>query len=133
MTIKYCVLYQIFYILTGPKGVPGQKGELGMVGNEGLPGIPGVRGPPGEPGKKGEPGEDGPIGAPGPPGLPGPPASASGFSVTLHSQTPNAPPCPFDYVKMWDGYSLLYVQGMLLNFHFTSIPLSFVQHIHLHP
>lgn len=85
-----------------------------MPGNPGLPGPQGIRGLPGETGDKGQqgqPGEPGPQGVIGEPGLP---ASASGFYVTRHSQSQKPPDCPAGYEKMWEGYSLLYVQGMVL-------------------
>lgn len=33
-----------------------------------------------------------------------------GFMLTVHSQTDKVPDCPVG-TKMWDGYSLLYIQG----------------------
>lgn len=34
-----------------------------------------------------------------------------GFTFTKHSQTTTSPICPKGSVKLWSGYSLLYVQG----------------------
>ena len=61
---------------------------------------------PGPPGTDGEDGRDGQDGVPG--------LSASfynGFFVTKHSQASYVPDCPLNFRKMWDGYSLLFVQG----------------------
>uniref|UniRef100_A0A8C4RC74 Collagen IV NC1 domain-containing protein n=1 Tax=Eptatretus burgeri TaxID=7764 RepID=A0A8C4RC74_EPTBU len=125
----------------GPPGPSGFKGELGPPGSQGadgppgrpgLPGIalPGVKGDPGVLGQRGLParlklrsmlfdhtgmkGLDGPAGADGKPGERGPPGAASiphGFLVTRHSQTTFIPSCPHGTTKVYDGYSLLHVQG----------------------
>ncbi|WP_411027473.1 hypothetical protein, partial [Salmonella sp. s54925] len=34
-----------------------------------------------------------------------------GFMLTVHSQEKTVPDCPAGMNKMWDGYSLLYIQG----------------------
>ena len=72
-------------------------------------------GDPGLDGLTGLPGNDGEQGLPGPPGssgLPGPPGEADfGFYVVRHSQTTDLPVCPQNTVSLWEGYSLLYVQG----------------------
>ena len=100
--------------LPGPSGQDGLTGEPGIPGNPGIPGPQGPRGNVGDPGGKGQKGTSGDPGPPGIDGDPGPPASASGFYVTRHSQSETPPSCPFGYIKMWDGYSLLYVQGNVL-------------------
>jgi len=74
-----------------------------FLGEKGEDGIIGLSGPPGEPGLPGPAGKD---------GQPGPPGEADfGFYVVRHSQTAELPQCPDDTVSLWDGYSLLYVQG----------------------
>ena len=50
------------------------------------------------------------------PGIQGPPGSAGyippvGFLMTRHSQSTNIPVCPPSMTKLWEGYSLLYVEG----------------------
>jgi len=35
----------------------------------------------------------------------------SGFIVVTHSQTTQVPPCPQNTRKLWEGYSLLYLEG----------------------
>ena len=95
---------------------PGLKGQGGLPGDGGLPGL---QGPDGLPGDRGSPGEVGLDGLPGPrglPGLPGNPGRAgqtlpTGFLVVRHSQTTDIPQCPVGQTKMWDGYSLLYIEG----------------------
>lgn len=74
-----------------------------LLGDKGVDGFAGLIGPPGD---------QGPKGASGLTGLPGPPGEADfGFYVVRHSQTAELPDCPGDSVSLWDGYSLLYVQG----------------------
>lgn len=55
----------------------------------------------------------GPRGKPGLPGLPAPPVRSSGIGYTLvkHSQSSQMPMCPQGMSKLWEGYSLLYVEG----------------------
>ncbi|XP_077862511.1 collagen alpha-2(IV) chain-like [Saccoglossus kowalevskii] len=95
----------------GIRGFPGEKGNLGPRGGQGFNGLPG------DPGPKGNQGFQGPVGPPGipgndgPPGSPGVGGSAAGFFITRHSQTVQIPQCPRNTVRMWEGYSLLYVQG----------------------
>ena len=109
------VIYFLFKkICPGSDGTPGEKGAKGVPGKEGVPGFPGIRGEQGSRGNKGQKGQPGDRGPDGITGDPGPPASASGFYVTRHSQSQTPPICPPGYTKMWDGYSLLYVQGMVL-------------------
>lgn len=62
-------------------------------------------------GAQGLSGEDGLPGANGLPGTPGPSALFHGYFVTRHSQTSYVPDCPLNMRKLWDGYSLLYIQG----------------------
>lgn len=76
---------------------------MAFLGDKGADGIVGLPGPPGEPGL---PGPSGEAGQPGPPG-----EADFGFYVVRHSQTAELPQCPDDTVSLWDGYSLLYVQG----------------------
>ena len=62
----------------------------------------------------GKPGFPGSSGSPGPEGTIGPigkPAVAQGFHLVRHSQSKSIPECPNGWAKLWDGYSLLYVQG----------------------
>lgn len=93
--------------MKGDMGPPGQRGLDGRPGPPGLPGETGIPGPPGIPGEKGLPGLDGRPGSPGPPG----PSYRDGFTYVLHSQTTRTPDCPSNTRKLWDGYSLLYIEG----------------------
>ncbi|NXY92702.1 CO4A6 protein, partial [Alcedo cyanopectus] len=34
-----------------------------------------------------------------------------GYTLVKHSQSDQIPPCPIGMSKLWDGYSLLYVEG----------------------
>lgn len=62
-------------------------------------------------GPRGYPGPTGPDGVPGQVGPPGPSSMDHGFLVTRHSQTVDVPQCPEGTSLLYDGYSLLYVQG----------------------
>jgi len=62
-------------------------------------------------GFSGPPGENGRDGADGRPGLPGASALFHGYFLTKHSQTSDVPECPLGMNKLWDGYSLLFIQG----------------------
>jgi len=55
-------------------------------------------------------GPKGDVGLPGLPGNPGyvPPV---GFPMTKHSQSRTLPECPAGMNKMWEGYSLLYIES----------------------
>jgi len=55
----------------------------------------------------------GPGGAGGAKGLKGSPGPVlpSGYMLVKHSQTTSIPTCPPGATKMWDGYSLLYMEG----------------------
>uniref|UniRef100_A0A3B4GG84 Collagen IV NC1 domain-containing protein n=1 Tax=Pundamilia nyererei TaxID=303518 RepID=A0A3B4GG84_9CICH len=101
--------------LQGPRGLPGTggvKGEKGTLGMPGIPGIPGQKGDPGFPGNPpGNPGPRGSDGPQGPPGVPGSVSAAHGFLITRHSQTTDDPECPTGTKFIYNGYSLLYVQG----------------------
>jgi len=82
----------------GRPGLPGEQGPDGLRGVDGLPGVPGV------PGKMGEKGDEGP------PGLPGP-TPPVGYLTVRHSQSREIPRCMDGMSKLWDGYSLLYIEG----------------------
>lgn len=62
-------------------------------------------------GTRGLDGPPGPDGMQGPPGPPGTSSIAHGFLITRHSQTTDAPQCPHGTVQIYEGFSLLYVQG----------------------
>lgn len=62
-------------------------------------------------GQRGYPGPSGSDGPQGPPGLPGSVSAAHGFLITRHSQGQDVPYCPDGTNLIYDGYSLLYVQG----------------------
>lgn len=62
-------------------------------------------------GLRGSQGLPGPDGLQGPPGPPGTGSVAHGFLITRHSQTTDTPFCPQGTVRIYDGFSLLYVQG----------------------
>lgn len=62
-------------------------------------------------GQRGYPGPPGSDGPQGPPGLPGSVSAAHGFLITRHSQGQDVPYCPDGTNLIYDGYSLLYVQG----------------------
>lgn len=62
-------------------------------------------------GTRGLDGPPGPDGMQGPPGPPGTTSVAHGFLITRHSQTTDAPQCPQGTVHIYEGFSLLYVQG----------------------
>lgn len=62
-------------------------------------------------GPRGHLGPPGPDGVPGQVGPPGPSSMDHGFLVTRHSQMVEVPQCPEGTSLIYDGYSLLYVQG----------------------
>lgn len=103
----------------GPIGPPGPVGEPGPPGRVGAPGLEGARGPPGsrgEIGLAGPPGLDGRPGSPGLKGDQGQPCSPApdyqtGILLVKHSQSTEIPRCEAGHTKLWDGYSLLYVDG----------------------
>jgi collagen type IV alpha len=97
----------------GITGERGEQGEIGLIGIEGARGPPGIRG---EIGLTGPPGRDGAPGLAGPRGNPGAPCSTSpdyltGILLVKHSQSEEIPQCEAGHVKIWDGYSLMYVDG----------------------
>uniref|UniRef100_A0A8C6XUE1 Collagen type IV alpha 6 chain n=1 Tax=Naja naja TaxID=35670 RepID=A0A8C6XUE1_NAJNA len=96
----------------GEQGLPGPPGRWGPEGTSGFPGFPGSGASRGNPGFPGNPGQRRP-GNPGPAGLPGMPGRSIGVGYTLvkHSQSEQIPPCPVGMNKLWEGYSLLYVEG----------------------
>ena len=49
-------------------------------------------------------------GSQGPPGLPGP-TPPVGYLVVRHSQSRYVPQCLGGETKLWEGYSLLYIEG----------------------
>lgn len=56
------------------------------------------------------------LGSPGKSGPPGPPGAVGrshsiGYTLVKHSQDAQVPMCPQGMAKLWDGYSLLYVEG----------------------
>lgn len=96
----------------GMNGSPGLKGDLGFPGPRGPPGLPG---PMGLQGIQGDRGEIGRTGMTGPPGMPGAPCTTTdyltGILLVRHSQSQQIPTCEPGHVKLWDGYSLLYIDG----------------------
>lgn len=100
-------------IASGPPGARGEPGLPGLQGLQGPRGPPGLRG---EIGLAGVPGLDGYPGSPGPKGDQGQPCAPApdyltGILLVKHSQTPEVPQCQPGHTKLWDGYSLLYVDG----------------------
>lgn len=73
----------------------GRKGDWGPIGVSGAPG------------------RSGPVGPPGPPGRSGPPSTDifTGFLLTRHSQDVREAMCPAGTRTLWQGYSLLYIEG----------------------
>lgn len=60
--------------------------------------MPGAEGFPGKPGLAGRPGQSG--------------RSVSvGYTLVKHSQSETVPTCPLGMTRLWEGYSLLYVEG----------------------
>lgn len=55
-------------------------------------------------------GNDGPSGPAGIPGEQGP-DYPNGIILVKHSQASRPPDCPFNMQKLWDGYSLLFIEG----------------------
>ncbi|CAG5118322.1 unnamed protein product [Candidula unifasciata] len=102
---------------TGNEGLPGFDGFPGMAGMPGDPGVPGLRGAKGRPGVPGIEGTDGRPGLPGlvgqigEQGTAGSDGTGPGILFTRHSQDSIVPNCPHGTSKVWEGYSLLFVQG----------------------
>lgn len=96
----------------GLDGNPGWKGDKGFPGPRGLPGPPGPQGLQGVEGQRGEIGRTGLQGLPGSPGAPCVTTDyLTGILLVRHSQTDIIPQCEPGHVKLWDGYSLLYIDG----------------------
>ncbi|XP_037533835.1 collagen alpha-3(IV) chain-like [Nematolebias whitei] len=97
---------------TGQKGLKGNHGERGPIGSEGPDGEKGAKG---EAGLMGETGMDGDQGEPGMTGDQGYDGKTEnlnlGFLLVIHSQSVHVPTCPPDTSRLWDGYSLLYLEG----------------------
>uniref|UniRef100_A0A8D3DLG1 Collagen IV NC1 domain-containing protein n=1 Tax=Scophthalmus maximus TaxID=52904 RepID=A0A8D3DLG1_SCOMX len=112
------VTYQTEYLFSGGRGNDGAPGDNGFPGG---PGYPGAKGAPGEPGRSGIMGINiifliPSAGLPGASGRPGIPGGVSrsvsiGYTLVKHSQDSQVPMCPQGMAKLWDGYSLLYVEG----------------------
>lgn len=73
----------------------GVKGERGRDGQPGAVGRPGLKGQQGYPGVAGDVGSN----------------YLTGILLVRHSQTSEAPVCPLNMVQLWNGYSLLYIEG----------------------
>uniref|UniRef100_A0A3P9D780 Collagen IV NC1 domain-containing protein n=1 Tax=Maylandia zebra TaxID=106582 RepID=A0A3P9D780_9CICH len=97
----------------GPKGYIGDPGAQGLPGDQGFVGPIGQKGMPGISGRPGIPGLRGHHGNPGISGLPGMPGRSVsvGYLLVKHSQSDQIPMCPVGMAKLWDGYSLLYLEG----------------------
>lgn len=100
----------------GPPGRDGIPGEKGDRGRNGFPGTPGVAGEKGDRGEVGIVGITGPVGEPGPKGEAGAACEAIGDYLTgtllvKHSQSVEVPRCESGHIQLWEGYSLLYVEG----------------------
>ncbi|KAF3837401.1 hypothetical protein F7725_004865 [Dissostichus mawsoni] len=95
---------------SGEQGLTGRSGKLGQTGPPGYPGSIGEAGSPGFPGPAGEQGATGSTGRSGPPGAVGR-GSSIGYTLVKHSQNAQVPMCPQGMAKLWDGYSLLFVEG----------------------
>jgi len=85
----------------GINGLPGQMGPQGPKGNTGFDGSPGL---PGNPGRPGDRGSDGLACA-------ADLVYSTGHMLVRHSQSSSIPLCGPGETKMWDGYSLLYIEG----------------------
>lgn len=70
----------------------GEIGLAGVTGRDGLPGLPGPKGN---------------AGAPCSPS----PDYLTGILLVKHSQSEDIPQCEPGHTKLWDGYSLMYVDG----------------------
>ena len=125
-------------ILQGLHGTPGVKGEKGIPGEPGPPGQlsgeggvqqavkgekgdAGLNGAPGIPGDPGLPGLKGSMGLNGIDGMKGEKGEAAGCCGTnqggdfhvlaRHSQSSSPPKCPSNWVKLYEGYSLVYFES----------------------
>lgn len=71
-------------------------------------------------------------GAVGRPGVPGVGRSVGvGYTLVKHSQNSQVPMCPQGMAKLWDGYSLLYVEGQE-KAHNQDLGTSFSSDFHTH-
>uniref|UniRef100_A0A3B4FSF8 Collagen IV NC1 domain-containing protein n=1 Tax=Pundamilia nyererei TaxID=303518 RepID=A0A3B4FSF8_9CICH len=117
----------------GPTGNPGCPGPPGPPGPPGLPGTEGVCFPGGKGGigpagyhccggsetahclcVLGCPGPQGPVGFKGSRGTPGTMSASPekiSFLFTRHSQTTDIPKCPEETKLIYEGYSLLFING----------------------
>ena len=86
-----------------------------------MPGVPGTKGATGSPGFNGEKGQKGNTGEAGKDGRDGICKGGCGGAddaiykdfhvIARHSQTDTAPECPSKWVKMYEGYSLVYFES----------------------
>lgn len=108
--------------MPGLPGLEGTQGIPGIKGDPGRPGLDGVPGPMGNEGQKGDRGLGGLPGQPGRPGFPGQPGKdgescqselhyLTGNILVRHSQSSSLPVCGDGESQLWDGYSLLYIEG----------------------
>ena len=95
--------------LIGQRGEKGNNGEEGIRGEQGIIGFDGEMGQQGIEGLLGFQGDQGADGIGGGQGFFGP--AVDDFFVVRHSQTQQVPDCPAGHVKLWDGWSMLYVRG----------------------
>lgn len=75
--------------MQGPKGDRGAAGEIGIKGVVGEQGVPGEAGRPCE----------------------HQPDYLTGTLLVRHSQSTRAPTCEAGHIRLWEGYSLLYIEG----------------------
>uniref|UniRef100_A0A3P9AR29 Collagen IV NC1 domain-containing protein n=1 Tax=Maylandia zebra TaxID=106582 RepID=A0A3P9AR29_9CICH len=100
--------------LNGEQGPCGDKGDYGPQGCKGCDGAPGLKGDKGEPGLPGESGVVGQKGNRGPEGEKGshgPTKELNLGLLVMHSQSANTPRCPGNMNTLWEGFSLLYLEG----------------------
>lgn len=81
--------------MRGPQGPPGPRGDNGFDGAPGLDGRQGLEGAKGDAGASCRDAPD----------------YLTGILLVKHSQTQEIPTCDPGHDKLWDGYSLLYVDG----------------------
>uniref|UniRef100_A0A3Q4MB98 Collagen IV NC1 domain-containing protein n=1 Tax=Neolamprologus brichardi TaxID=32507 RepID=A0A3Q4MB98_NEOBR len=116
---------QVLTMMSSLSGIFGDNGEIGNVGSEGigpkgsvgasgLPGVrgkPGCEGPPGLNGSSGLQGTGGNRGPEGEKGSHGPTKELNLGLLVVHSQSANTPRCPGNMNTLWEGFSLLYLEG----------------------
>lgn len=95
----------------GPKGDKGDYGPQGCKGCDGAPGLKGDKGEPGLPGESGVVGQKGNRGPEGEKGSHGPTKELNLGLLVVHSQSANTPRCPGNMNTLWEGFSLLYLEG----------------------